>query len=101
MGGLQRGGRFRPRGEEKPAGCGVAVGPRWIQQNLYTLMEGKAAAAIAHRPLTIAALDRLVVMDAGRFVEQGSLAELLAAGGLYARRWAHQRGGFLGMDVER
>ncbi len=69
-----------------------------IQQSLYTLMEGKTVVAIAHRLSTIAALDRLVVMDAGRIVEQGTHAELLAAGGIYARLWAHQSGGFLGLE---
>jgi ATP-binding cassette subfamily B multidrug efflux pump len=69
-----------------------------IQQSLYTLMEGKTVVAIAHRLSTIAALDRLVVMDAGRIVEQGSHAELLARNGIYARLWAHQSGGFLGLD---
>ena len=67
-----------------------------IQASLYRLMEGKTVVAIAHRLSTIAAMDRLVVMDAGRIVEQGSHASLLAAGGLYARLWAHQSGGFLG-----
>jgi len=69
-----------------------------IQQSLYTLMEGKTVVAIAHRLSTIAALDRLIVMDAGRIVEQGSHVELLAAGGIYARLWAHQSGGFLGLE---
>ncbi|RZJ06651.1 MAG: ABC transporter ATP-binding protein, partial [Rubrivivax sp.] len=69
-----------------------------IQQSLYTLMEGKTVVAIAHRLSTIAALDRLVVMDAGRIVEQGTHAELLAMGGIYARLWAHQSGGFLGLE---
>jgi ATP-binding cassette, subfamily B, multidrug efflux pump len=67
-----------------------------IQESLYRLMEGKTVVAIAHRLSTIAAMDRLVVMDKGRVVEEGSHAELLAAGGLYARLWAHQSGGFLG-----
>jgi len=71
-----------------------------IQASLYRLMEGKTVVAIAHRLSTIAAMDRLVVMDAGRIVEQGSHAELLAAGGLYARLWAHQSGGFLGEQVD-
>jgi ATP-binding cassette subfamily B multidrug efflux pump len=71
-----------------------------IQQSLYKLMEGKTVVAIAHRLSTIAAMDRLIVMDAGRIVEQGSHAELLASGGLYARLWAHQSGGFLGETVE-
>ncbi len=66
-----------------------------IQRDLYRLMEGKTVIAIAHRLSTIAAMDRLVVMDRGRIVEQGTHAELLARGGLYARLWAHQSGGFL------
>ena len=71
-----------------------------IQASLYRLMEGKTVVAIAHRLSTIAAMDRLVVLDAGRVVEQGSHAELLALGGLYARLWAHQSGGFLGEEVD-
>ncbi len=66
-----------------------------IQQSLFSLMEGKTVIAIAHRLSTIAAMDRLVVMDAGRVVEQGDHATLLAGGGLYAKLWAHQSGGFL------
>ena len=69
-----------------------------IQDSLYRLMEGKTVVAIAHRLSTIAAMDRLVVMDQGRVVEQGTHAELLAAGGLYARLWSHQSGGFLGEE---
>ena len=69
-----------------------------IQASLYRLMEGKTVVAIAHRLSTIAAMDRLVVMDQGRIVEVGDHASLLAAGGLYARLWAHQSGGFLGED---
>ena len=71
-----------------------------IQQSLYRLMEGKTVIAIAHRLSTIAAMDRLVVMDAGRIVEQGDHRSLLAAGGIYARLWAHQSGGFLGEEEE-
>ena len=66
-----------------------------IQDSLTGLMAGKTVIAIAHRLSTIAAMDRLVVMDRGRIVEQGSHDELLAAGGLYARLWARQSGGFL------
>jgi ATP-binding cassette, subfamily B, multidrug efflux pump len=69
-----------------------------IQATLYRLMEGKTVVAIAHRLSTIAAMDRLVVMDQGRIVEIGDHASLLAAGGIYARLWEHQSGGFLGEE---
>ncbi|MDB5856386.1 MAG: putative type multidrug transport system, ATP-binding and permease component [Ramlibacter sp.] len=71
-----------------------------IQASLQDLMQGKTVIAIAHRLSTIAALDRLVVLDQGRIVEEGSHRQLLAAGGLYARLWAHQSGGFLGENSE-
>jgi ATP-binding cassette subfamily B multidrug efflux pump len=69
-----------------------------IQDQLLNLMEGKTVIAIAHRLSTIARMDRLVVLEAGRIVEQGSHAELLRLGGHYAALWAHQSGGFLGED---
>lgn len=70
-----------------------------IQASLYRLMEGKTVVAIAHRLSTIAAMDRLIVMDEGRIVEEGTHTQLLALGGIYARLWAHQSGGFLGDDI--
>ena len=69
-----------------------------IQESLETLMQGKTVIAIAHRLSTIARMDRLVVLEHGRVVESASHAELLAHGGLYARLWRHQTGGFVGVD---
>lgn len=69
-----------------------------IQESLYDLMKGKTVIAIAHRLSTIAAMDRLVVVDEGRIVEQGTHLELLAHGGVYAKLWSHQSGGFLAQD---
>jgi ATP-binding cassette subfamily B protein/ATP-binding cassette subfamily B multidrug efflux pump len=68
-----------------------------IQQSLYQLMEGKTVIAIAHRLSTIAAMDRLIVFDKGKIVEQGSHAKLIANDQLYAQLWNHQSGGFLGL----
>ncbi|WP_062203792.1 ABC transporter ATP-binding protein [Aureimonas sp. AU12] len=66
-----------------------------IAENLYRLMEGKTVIAVAHRLSTIAALDRLIVIDRGRIIEEGSHAELIAREGLYASLWRRQAGGFL------
>ncbi len=68
-----------------------------VQEALWHLMDGTTALVVAHRLATIARLDRIVVLDRGRVVEQGTHAELLAAGraGVYGRLWAHQSGGFL------
>jgi len=71
-----------------------------IQEELAGLMEGKTVIAIAHRLSTIAHLDRIVVLDAGKVVEDGTHAELLKAGGQYASFWKRQSGGFLGMAAE-
>ncbi|WP_225027921.1 ABC transporter ATP-binding protein [Xinfangfangia pollutisoli] len=71
-----------------------------IQEALERVMVGKTVLAIAHRLSTIAAMDRIVVMDQGRIVEEGSHATLLAKGGLYARYWQRQSGGFLGTDED-
>jgi ATP-binding cassette subfamily B multidrug efflux pump len=65
-----------------------------IQEQLADLMKGRTVIAIAHRLSTIARMDRLIVLDSGRIVEQGSHAALLAANGAYARLWRRQSGGF-------
>ena len=69
-----------------------------IQEALAEAARGKTVLAIAHRLSTIASMDRLVVMDDGRVAETGTHAELVAAGGLYARLWRRQSGGFLDLD---
>jgi len=70
-----------------------------IQQNLARMMEGRTTLAVAHRLSTIAAMDRLVVMDKGRIIEEGSHSELLARNGLYAMLWERQSGGFLALSA--
>ncbi|WP_024602568.1 ABC transporter ATP-binding protein [Pseudoalteromonas sp. TB41] len=69
-----------------------------IQASLDDLMTGKTVIAIAHRLSTIAQMDRLIVLDEGGVVEQGSHDELIAQGGIYAALWAHQTGGFIGVE---
>lgn len=69
-----------------------------IQASLNKLMAGKTVIAIAHRLSTIAQMDRLIVLDEGKIVEQGSHSELIASGGIYAQLWAHQTGGFIGVE---
>ena len=71
-----------------------------VQDALTRAMAGKTVLAIAHRLSTIAELDRIIVMDAGQIVEQGTHDQLLAKDGLYARYWNRQSGGFLGTDDE-
>jgi ATP-binding cassette subfamily B multidrug efflux pump len=69
-----------------------------IQASLDDLMTGKTVIAIAHRLSTIAQMDRLIVLDNGGVVEQGSHDKLIAQGGIYAGLWAHQTGGFIGVE---
>ncbi|MDE3081576.1 MAG: ATP-binding cassette domain-containing protein, partial [Paracoccaceae bacterium] len=69
-----------------------------IQDALARVMEGKTVLAIAHRLSTIAEMDRIVVLDAGRIVEEGTHEGLLAHQGLYWRYWNRQSGGFIGID---
>ncbi len=69
-----------------------------IQESLYRLMQGKTVIAIAHRLSTIAAMDRLIVLDKGIIVEEGTHQQLISSGGIYSQLWAHQTGGFLGVD---
>jgi ATP-binding cassette subfamily B protein len=66
-----------------------------IQQALWELMKGKTAVVIAHRLSTIQKMDRIVVIDKGKIIEEGSHRALLKQGGLYARLWKHQSGGFI------
>lgn len=66
-----------------------------IQEALWKLMEGRTAIVIAHRLSTIQAMDRIVVLDEGAVVEQGTHKELLRAGGTYAKLWERQSGGFM------
>ncbi|MEM9124689.1 MAG: ABC transporter ATP-binding protein [Pseudomonadota bacterium] len=70
-----------------------------IQETLYGMMQGKTVIAIAHRLSTIAQMDRILVMDGGRIVEEGAHADLLAQGGLYAQFWARQSGGFMNPEA--
>ena len=69
-----------------------------IQNSLSRVMQNKTVLAIAHRLSTISAMDRIIVMDQGRILEEGAHLALLTKGGLYARYWNRQSGGFIGVD---
>ncbi|WEH13565.1 ABC transporter ATP-binding protein [Streptomyces sp. VNUA24] len=71
-----------------------------VQDALWRLMDGRTALVVAHRLSTVAGMDRLVVLDRGSVVEQGTHEELLASEGAYAKLWQHQSGGFLGESGE-
>jgi ATP-binding cassette subfamily B protein len=66
-----------------------------IQEGLWTLMQGRTVIAIAHRLSTVASMDRIVYLEAGRIIEDGPHRELLAKGGAYAKLWNRQMGGFI------
>jgi ATP-binding cassette subfamily B multidrug efflux pump len=70
-----------------------------IQDALYRVMQGKTVIALAHRLSTIARMDRIGVLEQGRIVEEGSHAALIERGGLYARLWDRQSGGFLALEA--
>ena len=72
-----------------------------IQSSLGTLMQGRTVIAIAHRLSTIAQMDRLIVLDRGRIVEQGSHDELLSRNGHYAALWRRQSGGFIDVSDQQ
>jgi ATP-binding cassette subfamily B multidrug efflux pump len=69
-----------------------------IQHCLNKVMENKTVLAIAHRLSTIAQMDRLLVLDEGKIVESGTHTELIHKGGIYAKLWEHQTGGFIGLE---
>ena len=70
-----------------------------IQSSLDTVMQGKTVLAIAHRLSTIARMDRIIVLDKGRIIEDGTHDALLARNGLYARYWNRQSGGFINVNT--
>ena len=71
-----------------------------IQEALQTLMKEKTVLVIAHRLSTIMNMDRIIVMEQGRVVAEGTHSELLSQNGIYARLWNIQAGGFIGEDTD-
>ena len=74
------------------------VSERIVQEAIDAAASGRTTLSIAHRLSTIAEMDRIVVLDRGRLVEEGTHAQLLMKGGLYARYWSRQSGGFIGTE---
>jgi len=72
-----------------------SVSEHYIQDAFKELMKDKTVIVVAHRLSTIQKMDRIIVLDRGRIVEQGTHKELLEKGGMYANLWNHQTGGFL------
>jgi ABC-type multidrug transport system fused ATPase/permease subunit len=72
-----------------------SISESFIQEAFGELMKGKTTIVIAHRLSTIQKMDRIIVLDKGQIVEEGTHGELLAKNGLYADLWNHQTGGFL------
>ncbi len=72
-----------------------------IQENLFELMQGKTVIAIAHRLSTISAMDRLIVLDQGAILEEGSHDDLVAQGGIYSDLWSRQSGGFINIGEKQ
>jgi ATP-binding cassette subfamily B protein len=73
---------------------------KYIQDSLEKLMEGRTTLVVAHRLSTLSKMDRILVFEEGKIVEEGSHATLMALGGHYARLWQMQAGGFLPSSEE-
>ena len=69
-----------------------------LQKGIFQLIENKTAIVIAHRLSTVLKMDRIIVMENGKIIEEGTHSQLIEKGGKYANMWEHQRGGFLGEE---